>query len=128
MTLPGLHHLIATKRAAAGAAARTGREAEATDPRMAHECAVTAERLALEAEGHAEHLHGNEQTMEGIMHQINYLTRSTHQSRCRKLAITALEEAHNWLMRENGTPEPERNFEIIPPASDLPSSVSKSSV
>lgn len=86
MILQGLYHLIATKRAAAGAAARTARECEAKDPRMAHECNETAERLAIEAEEAAEHAKGNEEMMEGIMH------------------------------RENGDREPERNFEIVPPA------------
>jgi hypothetical protein len=115
MIVQGLHHLIATKRAAAGAAARAAREQQAKDPRCAHECNVTAERLALEAEQHADHVKGNEEMMEGIMHEINYLARSAHKSRCRSLCLTALEEAHNWLMRENGDREPERDFEILPP-------------
>lgn len=115
MNLQGLHHLISTKRAAAGAAARTGRENEKKDPRMASECNVTAERLALEAEQIAEHAKGNDETMEGIMHLLNYLARSPHKSRYRNLCITALEEAHSWLLRENGHREPERNFEILPP-------------
>ena len=114
MNLHGLHHLISTKRAAAGAAARTARE-PSTDPRTGYECNVTAERLAMEAEQLAEHAKGNEELMEGIMHLLNYLAHSPHKSRYRNLAITSLEEAHSWLRRENGDREPERNFEIIPP-------------
>ena len=82
---------------------------------MAHECNDTAERLAVEAEHLADQAKGNEETMEGIMHLLNYLARSPHKSRYRNLAITSLEEAHSWLLRENGQREPERNFEILPP-------------
>jgi hypothetical protein len=49
------------------------------------------------------------------MHLINYLARSPHKSRYRSLVLTSLEESHNWLRRENGDREPERNFEILPP-------------
>jgi hypothetical protein len=119
MNLQGLHHFVSTKRAAAGAAARTARECEAKDPRMAHECNETAERLAVEAEQLADHAKGNEEMMENTMHLINYLARSQHKSRYRNLAITALEEAHSWLIRENGQREPERNFEILPPEPQL---------
>lgn len=115
MNLQGLHHAISTKRAAAGAAARNARECEAKDPRMAHECNVTAERLAVEAEDLAAHAKGNDELMEGVMHLVNYLAKSPHKSRYRSLVLTSLEEAHNWLRRENGDREPERNFEILPP-------------
>ena len=119
MNLQGLYHLISTKRAAAGASARAAREQEAKDPRTAHECNVTAERLALEAEQLAEHAKGNEELMEGFMHEISYLAKSPFKSRYRALCLTALEEAHNWLRRENGDREPERNFEILPPEAPI---------
>lgn len=114
MMLQGLHHLISAKRAAAAAAARTARDAS-TDPRTAYECGVTAERLDVEAGQIAEHAKSNEELMEGIMQLVNYLARSEHKSRYRSLCLTELEEAHNWLRRENGDLEPERNFEILPP-------------
>jgi len=115
MIIQGLYHLIATKRAAAGAAARTGRENESKDPRLAHECNETAERLVLEAENHADHARENEELMEGANLLLHRLTTSKLKTRHRSLATTDLESFINWLHRENGDREPERNFEILPP-------------
>jgi hypothetical protein len=115
MILQGLYHLIATKRAAAGAAARTARECEAKDPRMAHECNETAERLAIEAEEAAEHAKANEELMENANKLLHYMATSRIKTRYRSLAMTDLESFINWLHRENGDREPERNFEILPP-------------
>jgi hypothetical protein len=112
MKLQGLHYQISMKRLAASELARQARRVQC-DPRTSYEKGVEAERLALEADGLADHLHGNEQMMEGILHQIHYLARSPHQSRYRSLCLTALEQAHSWLLRENGEPEPERKFEAV---------------
>jgi hypothetical protein len=112
MTLPGLHHQIAMKRLAAGEIARQARRPEC-DPRTAYDKGVEAERLALESEKLCEHLHGNEQVMEGLLHQINYLAKSKHTSRHRSVAITYLETAYARLLMENGLPEPERKFEAV---------------
>jgi hypothetical protein len=114
MTLPGLHHQIAMKRLAAGEIARQARRPDC-DPRTAYEKGVEAERLALESEKLCEHLHGNEQVMEGLLHQINYLAKSKHTSRHRSVAITYLETAYARLLMENGLPEPERKFEAVEP-------------
>lgn len=119
MITHGLYHLISTKRSAAGAAARTAREVQGKDPRMAHECNETAERLAVEAEEHATHAQANEELMEKANKLLHYLATSKHKSRYRSLAITDLESAINWLRRENGDREPERDFEIIPPAAPV---------
>ena len=100
MKLPGLHHQISLKRAAAGAAAREARAT--TDARTSYEQGVSAEKLALESEALSEHLHGNEQVMEGLLHQIHYLSVSPHKSRHRSLAITELENAYARLLMENG--------------------------
>ena len=102
------------KRMAAGEIARQARRPEC-DPRTAYEKSVEAERLALESEQLSDHLHGNEQVMEGLLHQINYLAKSPHKSRHRSIAITDLENAYARLLLENGMPEPERKFEAIEP-------------
>jgi hypothetical protein len=112
MNLPGLHHQIAMKRLAAGELARQARNPEC-NPRTAYEKSVEAERLALEAEQLSDHLHGNEQIMEGLLNQINYLAKSPHKSRHRSITITELENAYARLLLENGMPEPERNFKSI---------------
>lgn len=117
MKLPGLHHQIAMKRMAAGELARQARRPEC-DPRTAYEKGVEAERLALESEQLSDHLHGNEQLMEGILHQINYLAKSPHKSRHRSIAITELENAYSRLLLENGAEEPERKF--IPVTDPMP--------
>jgi hypothetical protein len=114
MIIHGLHHQIAMNRLSAGELARQAR-GPAGDPRTAYEKNCEAERLAKEAEDLAEHVKGNEQLMEGILHQILYLAKSPHQSRYRSLTLTALEQAHSWLMRENGEREPERDFKILSP-------------
>jgi len=113
MKIPGLHQVIAAKRFAAGEAARMCRN-PSTDPRRAHEAGVEAEMLAKESETLCEHLHGNAQTIEGIEHLIHYLLTSPHKSAYRTLAIRDLEQASMRLRRENGEPEPERNFQPLP--------------
>ena len=115
MKFPGLHHQISMKRMAAGELARQARRPEC-DPRTGYEKGVEAERLALEAEKLSDQAAGNEQAMEGIEHMLAYLAKSPHKSRYRSLALTALEEAHLWLARENGEREPERTLEPIPAA------------
>lgn len=115
MIIHGLYHLISTKRAAAGAAARTAREGEAKDPRMAYQCNETAERLALEAEKHADHASENEELMEAANMLLHRMATSKIKTRYRSLAASDLESFINWLHRENGDREPERNFEILPP-------------
>ena len=112
MNLPGLHHQIAMKRMAAGVIARQARRPEC-DPRTSYEKSVEAERLALESEQLSDHAKGNEEVMEGILHLINYLAKSPHQSRHRSIAITNLENACARLLLENGLPEPERKFEPV---------------
>lgn len=101
------------KRAAAGAAARAAREL--ADPRTAHESTVTAERLALEAEDHCEHLHGDEQLIEGILPLIHYLGTSKHKSDTRRDVMSHLKAAAGLLYLEIGTPEPQRDFDIVEP-------------
>lgn len=115
MKLPGLHHQIAMKRMAAGELARQARRPEC-DPRTAYEKSVEAERLALEAEQLSDHLHGNEQTMEGVLHMLSYLAKSPHKSRHRSIVVTELENAYARLLIENGAPEPERKLELVEPA------------
>lgn len=112
MNLPGLHYQISMKRLAAGELARQARRPEC-DPRTAYEKGVEAERLAIEGETLADQVHGNEQVMEGLLHQINYLAKSPHKSRHRGIAITAMEDAYARLLMENGLPEPERKFEAL---------------
>lgn len=109
MKILGLHHQIAEKRRQAGDLARSARLPEC-DPRTAHEKSVKAEMLAMESEDLADHAKGNEEFMENANKLIHYLASSKHKSRYRSLALTALEEAILWLHRENGDPEPERNF------------------
>jgi hypothetical protein len=112
MKLPGLHQQISMKRMAAGELARQARRPEC-DPRTAYEKSVEAERLAKESEDLSDHLHGNEQSMEGILHIINYLAKSPHKSRHRSIVVTDLENAYSRLLLENGAPEPKRKFEMI---------------
>ena len=102
------------KRMAAGLLARQARHADC-NPRTAHEKNVEAERLALESEQLCDHLHGNEQMIEGLLHQINYLAKSPHKSRHRSLVITHLEDAYARLRMENGDPEPEAKVQTISP-------------
>lgn len=104
MILHGLHHSIAMKRTAAGELARQARR-PACDPRTAYEKSIEAERLAVEAEDLADHARGNEELLENLNKLLHYLAVSKHQSRYRKLTITCLEDAQNWLLRENGNPE-----------------------
>jgi hypothetical protein len=113
MKIPGLHQVIATKRFAAGEAARECRN-PSTDPRRAYEVGVNAEMLAKEAEKLSEQVQGNDQTIEGIEHMIHCLLTSPHKSAYRTLAMRELEQASMWLRRENGEPEPERNFQSLP--------------
>lgn len=119
MNLPGLHHDIAMKRMAAGELAHQARRPEC-DPRTSYEKSVEAERLAVEAEKLSDHLHGNEQTMEGILHIIHYLAKSPHKSRHRSIVTTELENAYSRLLMENGAPEPERKFEAVDPPAPAP--------
>jgi hypothetical protein len=100
------------KRMAAGEIARQARRPEC-DPRTAYEKGVEAERLAVESETLSDHAKGNDEVMEGILHLINYLAKSTHKSRHRSIAITDLENAYARLLLENGMPEPERKFEPV---------------
>ena len=53
--------------------------------------------------------------MENANRLLHYLATSKIKTRYRSLAMTDLESAVNWLHRENGDREPERNFEILPP-------------
>jgi uncharacterized protein (DUF2225 family) len=100
------------KRMAAGELARQAR-ADECSPRTAHEKNIEAERLAVEAEDLSDHAQGNEELMQNINPLLHYLAVSKHQSRYRRLAITAMEEAICWLHRENGDAEPERKFEAV---------------
>ncbi len=122
MKIAGLYQVIAAKRFAAGEAARVCRNL-ATDPRRAHEAGVESELLAKESEDVAAHVSGNVQTIEGIEHMIHYLKTSPYKSADRTLAIRDLEQASMRLRRENGDPEPERNFQ--PLSSPMPVSANR---
>ena len=100
------------KRMAAGELARQARRPEC-DPRTSHEKSVEAERVAVESETLADHLKGNVEVMDGILHLLNYLAKSPHKSRHRSIATTDLENAYARLLLENGPPEPERKFEPV---------------
>ena len=100
------------KRMAAGELARQARRPEC-DPRTSHENSVEAERVAVERETLADHLKGNVEVMDGILHLLNYLAKSPHKSRHRSIATTDLENAYARLLLENGPPEPERKFEPV---------------
>lgn len=97
---------------AASELARQSRRPRA-DARDSYEKGKAADQLAAAADELADQVAGNEQMMEGLMHEINYLARSKHQSRYRNLCLTAMEQAHSWLLRENGEPEPVRKFEAV---------------
>lgn len=112
MIIHGLHHHVSMKRLAAGELARQARH-PSCDPRTAYEKGVEAERLALESEEMCAHAKANEEAAENLNKILHYLAVSKHKSRYRSLAITAIEDAQNWLLRENGTPEPERNFQAL---------------
>lgn len=106
MNIPGLYYQIETKRRAAGELARAARLPDC-EPLTAHEKSLTAEQLALQSEDLSEFAKANEQVIQNINNLLHYLATSKFQSRYRKLAITALEDAQNWLRRENGDkPEP----------------------
>ena len=106
MKIKGLYYQVAMKRMASGELARQARR-PACDPRTAYEKNVEVERLVREAEDLAEHAKGNVECLENIEKLLHYLAVSKHQSRYRKLVATALEDAQNWLRRENGDAEPE---------------------
>jgi hypothetical protein len=113
MKIPGLHHQISHRRAAAAAAAKQA--AEAGDPRTRHELNLTAERLVEESEMICEQLHGDEHLLEGVLHLVAYLGASKHKSDTRKDVMSHLKAAAGLLLLEIGTPEPERHFEIVKP-------------
>lgn len=118
MKIPGLHHLIAHRRAAAAAAAK---EAGATtDPRVRHELDLTVERLVAESEQLCEQLHGDEQMLDGLLQHVHYLGTSKHKSDTRKDVLSHLKAAAGLLLLEIGTPEPERNFAIMDPPAAPP--------
>lgn len=112
MIIHGLYYQIAMKRLAAGELARQARRPEC-DPRTAYEKGVEAEQLAIESEAMCEQAKANEELMENLNKLLHYAAVSKFKSRYRSLAITAMEDAQNWLRRENGDPEPERKFAAV---------------
>jgi hypothetical protein len=103
--ISGLYKLIQQLREQATANARRVRSVK-TDPRMAHECAVAAEREAEEADELAKHAESNVELINKIEELIRYLANSKWQSARRTLAMRDLESASDRLRRELGDPVP----------------------
>lgn len=118
MNIPGLHHEIATLRSQAAAKARTAR-APATDPRIAHEAAESADQLSARAEMLVDHLKSDAELLEGIQQLRCYLAASKHDSRGRQDVMTYLNAAAGVLLLEIGTPEAVRDFKPLPTAKPI---------
>lgn len=73
-----------------------------TDPRLAHEAGVAAERLGRDVEKLREYHAGNAALILRLQELIRYLENSPHKSVHRSLALRHLEDAQSRLMRENG--------------------------
>ena len=74
-----------------------------TDPRIAHESGISADRLDAEIIALSEQIEENVTSIEGIEHLIRLLTSSPHKSADRTLAIRHLEDASMRLRRELST-------------------------
>jgi|JFJP01.1.fsa_nt_gi hypothetical protein len=104
MTILGLYHEISRL---SKAAAQISREAQrpACDPRIAYDKEQQATQLANQRDDLQIHANGNEELIEKIEQQRQYLANSKFKTRYRSLAMTDLESAANWLRRENGDEE-----------------------
>ncbi len=73
-----------------------------TDPRLAHEAGVSAERLEGEIQKLTQHRAGNLEMIGLIAELIRFLEASPHKSAHRTLALRHLEDAQSRLIRETG--------------------------
>lgn len=109
-TLPpiaGLLKLSAAKADQAGWCMNHARS-EKSDPRLAHESEVQAQKLTTEAQAALDHARGNAEMILNIETLIHYLEHSPIKSAGRTLALRHLEDASMRLRREIGD-EPGKN-------------------
>jgi hypothetical protein len=99
--IPGLYQLAKHKRQQAEwARVKIGNPH--TDPRVAHECEVTAAQLEKESEVLLKHASENENFILACETLISGMLASEHGGPNRTLAIRHLESASMRLQRENG--------------------------
>jgi hypothetical protein len=97
----GLYQLAKTKRQQAEWLRRK-METPQTDPRIAHECEVSAAQLEKDADGLLVHAKENETLILSIETLVHFFNHSPHQSDGRTLALRHLEDASMRLRRETG--------------------------
>lgn len=101
MKIEGIQHVAEQKRQQAKWN-RCEAASVSTDPRIAHECEVTAKCLDEEAEQLERMAKGNHELIQNIEHLIRYLATSNDKSAQRTLAMRDLESASSRLRREVG--------------------------
>lgn len=102
--IKGLHMMIAQKLTTAKWQKQKAAAVD-TDPRIAHEAGVDADKLEAEAANLAAMARSNEAMVTAIESLILRLENSTHKSAYRTLAMRDLQSASNWLRRELGDKE-----------------------
>lgn len=102
--LKGLHSQIAQKLTTAKWQKQKAAAVD-TDPRIAHDAEVDAEKLKAEAANLAAMARSDEAMVPAIESLIIRLENSTHKSAYRTLAMRDLQSASNWLRRELGDKE-----------------------
>ena len=108
----GLYHLIRDKQAQIARLENDARRPRA-DPRSAHDYEVEAGAIRREVVEMTALASSNENLHQNLSQLLHYATTSNQKSRYRSLVITAIEEALNWIHRENGDPIPDRNFKPV---------------
>jgi len=109
MKLPPIHGLlreIALKAHSAGAQARKAQK-PSTDPRIAHECSITAHELARDVSDLTKISSEDRDMIIQIEATAEFLRLSKFKSPLRTLAMRDLESAAANLRRELGDPAPE---------------------